>query len=177
MPDEPMAEGDDAEGDDADASAEPPLRRSRLGLAMVVVATMLLLAAVPLVVIGVGARSDASDARAATTRARAARVPLVARRADLEKRRKELGQLVNAVPDAVTAISTATRDVVDANAHFTEVSNQAIQRYNTGDQAGGLATYRTDGAAAIEQLQQKVAALQQAIADEKTALEKLRGTK
>jgi hypothetical protein len=141
---------------------------------MVVLAGVLVLAAVPLVGLGVSARSHVSRVEDATARAREARAPLLLRRSELLRERDEVGKLVAAVPDAVVTIGSASRDVLDAQRQMVDVSNRAIERYNAGDAVGGQSVYATDGARVSELVRQKQAALQSTLTSMQTELDRLR---
>lgn len=146
--------------------ATPPSRRtSRLGIAMVVVGTLFALAAIPVALIGIGARSDASAARdAAATAHRDARVQS-AQRLHLARQRISLQRLVSSIPPKAQLLASSVLEVGEAQAQVVDVENRAAAAHNAGNLAGAVTTWQTDGKTAVDAVQSKDATAHQQLED------------
>ena len=152
----------------------PPRRkRSRIGVAMVALGALLVVGAIPLVVVGVGQRSGADDARAQATRARAALPVVKASRATYDDRRVTLKRLIDALPAKLTNISDVTAELSFAERDFIAVMEQGGTMHDQGDVAGGAALDATQGQTALGVLTQRNDAAKQAVKDVQSALQEI----
>ncbi|HEY3672006.1 MAG TPA: hypothetical protein VGN51_13800 [Acidimicrobiia bacterium] len=157
-----------------ESAAVGPPGRSRLAVAILVVAGLLLLGAIPLVVAAMGQRSEASDAHDAAATAHAARPPLQQRQEQLERERADLQAHVDALPDLIGKVGTAGGELADAQASFTDMANHAADVHNAGDEAGATGIFRADGQGALDTLVQKNDAAKQSIQTVRDAVQTLK---
>jgi chromosome segregation ATPase len=152
-------------------------RHRRLGTGLLVAAIVLLVVA-----IGAGAaafvvRSDTSDVQARTEPIRRQVRRLAANEVNAERR---LHALRTRSADAATRLAgllAAYQAQVDASNHAVDVANQAVDQYNSG-QAAVAAAFQAAGDAAIADLEQKTATVTAAVAAaqrEITALSQVSG--
>ena len=157
-----------------DEPAAPPPARGHAALVAVVAVVVLLVAALVFVVIGAGARSDASSDHDRADALAARRATLVHQQARVDRQRIALRKLTNAVPSKVGALEAALTDVVAAQNRFIDVVNEAASRYANGDHAGAASALQGDGATTISQLSQRNQAVQQALQQAQAALDALK---
>lgn len=155
------------------AGIEPRSRRGWSGIAMVVVGAVLAIGAIPIVVVGFQQRSEAGDARAQAAHASAALPGVSKRLRSYEQRRAKLEPLVKAFPPKVSGVKAATTDQTEAQRQFFDMVSRVAPTHNSGDGAGAVAIWRTDGQAAIDALTQKNDATKQAIKVAQGALHEL----
>lgn len=164
----------EAPSGDAVPGPLPQRRRSRLGLAMVAIGALLLLAAIPIAIIGFGAQSDASDERSQATAARKDQAPQEAHRLKLAQARLALNSTVNQLQIKAGFLGSGIFELGTAQGHVRDVSGHAAAAYNAGDPAGGATVWRTDGQTALDDLTQKDAAAQKLLHDTQALLQQLK---
>ena len=64
-------------------------------------------------------------------------------------------------------------DLIDAHNHYIDIANHAADLYNGGDAAGAIGLFQNDGAAAINDVNAKRTATQQAVQAAEDALHHL----
>ena len=64
-------------------------------------------------------------------------------------------------------------DLIDAHNHYIDIANHAADLYNGGDSAGAIGLFQSDGAAAINDVNTKRTATQQAVQAAEDALHHL----
>ncbi|MDQ1431773.1 MAG: hypothetical protein QOF40_2375 [Actinomycetota bacterium] len=173
------ADGIDAvhtESPSGNATPSPPLRRSRVGIVMVAIGMLLVLASIPIVVIGFGTQSEASDERALATAARDDRRSQEAHRLKLAQERIKLESIVSTIQIKAMALGTGIFQLGTAQGHIREVANHAATVFNTGDAAGAVAVWSTDGQTALDDLTQKDAAARKLMHDTEALLQQLKET-
>jgi hypothetical protein len=143
---------------------------------MLVVGGLLIVAAIPVAIVGFNARSEASDERAKAIAARHARPPLEARRHSLDQQRVDLQLSVLAMPNKVQVLGTAAGDLAAAQRQFTEVANHTAAD-NTGDIAGAANVFRNRRCERARRADAEGPAAQQALQDAHAALQKLQDAK
>jgi hypothetical protein len=143
--------------------------RSHAGAIAVVATALLLVVALVFVVIGTGARSDASGDHDQADAIAADRAALAKQQRPIDHQRAALRRLTDAVPTQVGKLEAALTDVVAAQNRFIDVVNQASSRYA----AGAAAALRGDGATTIGQLTDRNETVQQALQRAQAALEEL----
>ena len=157
---------------DGSAAAAPP-GRSRLAVAMLVVAGLLLIAAVVFGVLGFQAQSKASDERDQAAVAARHRHALAVSERGYDDDRDQLEEDVFALPKEYEAVGTSLGDMVDAHNHYIDVATNAAELYNSGDTGGAVAVLQGDGTTAIDDLNAKRTATQQAVQHAEDALREL----
>ena len=160
-----------------DEPAAPPPTSSHAALVAVIAVVVMLVAALVFVVIGAGARSDASSDHDRADALAARRATLVHQQARVDRQRVALRKLTDAVPSKVGALEAALTDVVAAQNRFIDVVNQASSRYANGDHAGAASALQGDGATTIGQLSERNQKVQQALQQAQAALDALKAAK
>jgi hypothetical protein len=159
---------------DASPADEPvavvPPGRSRLAVVMVIGAGLLLVAAVVFGVLGFRAQSEASAQRDQAKTAVAHRRVLSASAHRVDNDRAELESQMDALPGKYDAIGSAENDLVDSRDKYIDIANQAVELFNNGDVAGSVAVLQGNGAAALDDLNAKKTAAQQAVQNAEDAL-------
>jgi len=157
--------------------AAPPPTSSHAALVAVIAVVVMLVAALVFVVIGAGARSDASSDHDRADALAARRATLVHQQARVDRQRVALRKLTDAVPSKVGALEAALTDVVAAQNRFIDVVNQASSLYANGDHAGAASALQGDGATTIGQLSERNQKVQQALQQAQAALDALKAAK
>ena len=160
-----------------DEPAAPPPARSHAALVAVIAVVVMVVAALVFVVIGAGARSDASSDHDRADALATRRATLVHQQARVDRQRIALRKLANAVPSKVGALEAALTDVVAAQNRFIDVVNQASSLYAGGDHAGAASALQGNGATTISQLAERNQQVQQALQRAQAALDALRAAK
>jgi len=150
----------------------PTAGPSRIGIAMVAVAGVLLIAAAVFVVIGLQADSDAQDDRhhAAQLRVREHTLATTKRAAELAAGKMDKGAL-----DAqyqLSDLDQAIGEFAAAQNHFVDAFNRSATMHNQGDQAGATAVLNGDGAAGLAEMEAKNTALQQQLREAAAAVQR-----
>ncbi len=143
--------------------AVAPPGRSRLAVAMVVIAGLLLIGAVVFGVLGMQAQSQASDQRDRAVAASKARHASAHQQQSLEADRDDLEQQVRALPDKYGAIGTAYTNLGDSYSRYLDLMNRSVDLYNVGDTPGSVAVLTGDGTTALSELTTKQTEAQQAV--------------
>jgi hypothetical protein len=143
-------------------------------MVMVAIGTLLVLAAIPIAIIGFGAQSEASDQRAQATTARGDRRTQDARRLKLAQERIALESMVSTIHIKAMALGGSIFDLGTAQGHIRDVVNHAAAVHNAGDVAGAAAVWSTDGQTALDDLTQKDAAAQKVLQDMHALLQQLK---
>ena len=167
-----MDQSDDVARPDAEArqdDSSSDRRRSRVGIALVVFGILFVLGAIPLVVIGLGDRSDASDARDQVSTMQAKSRMVLARAGQLEHHTSTLTTLTEGFRLKVITVRVATAALTDAARAVVDVENRSAARYDSGDVSGAATIWHTDGQSAIDTLTAKNDAAKQAMAAARTA--------
>ena len=149
---------DDTEARDDTPSTEPGAptrRRSRIGTAMVVVGILLVLAAMPVLIVGLDATSEASDARDRAHAASVAARVEETRRLKLARERLALSPIVTGMPTRAQGFASTVLDVGNAQGRLRDVGNQAARAYNSGDPSGAAALWQNEGKAALDDVTAK----------------------
>jgi hypothetical protein len=162
------------ESPSGDATPGPPRRRSRVGIVMVVIGTLLVLAAIPIAIIGFGAQSEASDQRSQATTAREDRRTQEARRRKLAQDRIALESMVSSIQIKAMALSADVFQLGTAQGHIREVAGHAAAVYNAGDVGGAAAVWSTEGQTALDDVTQKDAAAQKLLQETQALLQQLK---
>jgi uncharacterized protein HemX len=162
----------DASPTDEPAAVTPP-GRSRLAVAMVVAAALLLMGAVVFGVLGLQAQSEASDQRDQAVAAMHRRHELADQQDQLDGERSDLQDQMLTLPDKYFEIQDQYTALFDAHDHYVDVLGDAIDRHNSGDIDGATAVLSGDGAATIADLSAKKTATQQAVQTAQDALHKI----
>jgi hypothetical protein len=163
-----------SESPPGDATPAPLLRRSRVGIAMVAIGMLLVLAAIPIAIIGLGAQSEASDQRSQATTAREDRRTQEARRRKLAQDRIALESMVSTIHIKAMALGTDAFQLGTAQNHIREVAGHAAAVYNAGDVAGAAAVWSTEGQTALDDVTQKDAAAQKLLEETHALLQQLK---
>jgi hypothetical protein len=161
----------------AEPGATPPSRRSYAGAIMVALAAVFVIVAIALTVVGLDARSSASDDNDRAATLTAERQALAKEQHAVDRQREQLRKLANAVSARSSTLNAALNDMVMAQNSFIAVVNRAADLYNGGDHAGAAAAFRSDGAPALAAMVDKNAAVQQAYHAAKAALDRLQAAK
>ncbi len=162
----------DPDPTDEPAAVGPP-GRSRLAVVMWAAAGLLVVVAIVFGVLGFQAQSAATDERdqaAAATRLRRASA---VREREFDDEREQLDDDVRALPDKYDAVGGSYVDLIDAHNHYIDIANHAADLYNGGDAAGAIGLFQHDGAAAINDVNAKRTATQQAVQAAEDALHHL----
>jgi len=154
------------------AAAAPP-GRSRLAVAMLVVAGLLVIGAGVFGVLGYQAKSDAADARDRTAAAVAHRRSLARQQDQIETEHRDLEAQLRALPDKYDAVGTNVDGLVDAHNHYIDIANRSVALYNQGDTAGAIGLLRGDGATALADLMAKKTTAQQTVQAAEDALHQI----
>jgi hypothetical protein len=160
-----------------DEPAAPPPTSSHAALVAVIAVVVMLVAALVFVVIGAGARSDASSDHDRADTLAARRATLVHQQARVDRQRIALRKLTDAVPSKVGTLEAALTDVVAAQNRFIDVVNQASSLYANGNHAGAASALQGDGATTIGQLSERNQKVQQALQQAQAALDALKAAK
>jgi hypothetical protein len=147
--------------------------RGRGALVAVLATALMLAVAAGMLVIGVTARSDASDDHGRADAASAGRDRTAAEQAKVDGRRRALRTLTDAVPSRVGELEAALTAVVTAQNHYIDVVNTASNQSMAGDGVGAAATLRAQGQTALEGLTARNADVQQALQQARDALAQL----
>ena len=164
--------GVEASPTDEQAADSPP-GRSRLAVAMVVVAALLLIGAVVFGVLGLQAQSEASDRRDEAAVATHRRLHLADQQDQLEGERSDLRDQMLSLPDKYFEIDNQYVALFDVHDHYMAVLGDAIDRHNSGDIDGATGVLSGDGAATIADLTAKRTSTQQAVQTAQDALHKI----
>jgi hypothetical protein len=143
-------------------------------MVMVAIGTLLVLATIPIAIIGFGAQSEVSDQRAQATTAREDRRTQDARRLKLAQERIALESMVSTIHIKAMALGGSIFDMGTAQGHIRDVVNHAASVHNAGDVAGAAAVWSTDGQTALDDLTQKDAAAQKVLQDMHALLQQLK---
>ncbi len=155
------------------SSPPPPRSRSRLGIAMLVVAGLLLVGAVVFAVVGFQAQSKASDERDRTTAAVARRHTLSRQEQSFDADRRELEQQLVALPDKYDAIGTSFDSLAASHNAYIDILSRSVDLYNDGDTPGSVAVLQGEGATALSDLMTKKTEAQQAVQTAEEALHQI----
>jgi hypothetical protein len=145
-------------------------RRGRARAVMVVATGFLIAAAFALGAVGSQARSKESDERAHARVATQSRRALEHRRRVADRDRAETERAMSAMPEKFEALGAAMGANEVAEDHFTDVVNRGADLYNSGDLGGAAALYQGEASAALADVAQRTAAVQQAWQDVQAAL-------
>ena len=156
--------------DETTGTTEPRAHRSRVGIAMLVAAGLLLAGAGVVGVTGFQAKSEASDERSATATATHRRRVLATREQAAAREADDVTRRTEALPEKFTSLGGSVGDLADAQNHFVDVANHAADLYNQGDAAGAAAAYRTDGVSAVDAMAKQHDAAMQSLHDAQDAL-------
>jgi hypothetical protein len=150
---------------------EPERVRSGRARAVMLVATgMLIAVAFVLGAVGSQARSKSSDERARARVATERRRALDHRGLVADRDLAETERAMSAVPQKFDALGTAMSANEVAEDHFTDVVNHGADLYNGGDLDGATALYQGEATAALADVAQRTAEVQQAWKDVQAAL-------
>jgi hypothetical protein len=134
-------------------------------------AGVLVVVAIVFGVLGFQAQSKASDERDQAAAAMRHRHALVAQEKALEHDRQKLEDDVLALPDKYDDVANSYRALGDAHDHYTDVSNRAVDIHNAGDVAGAVALLQGEGTEAINDMNAKRTAAQQALQSAEDAVD------
>ena len=158
----------DADGAIVEEAA--PASRSRwwnIALALVAVAVLGVASA-----LFVTARRASSDASAATAQAASmsqSRDDLDAQQRQLDDRRRAMDAATSDLDAAMARLDKAMTDATDAQHHLVDVHTRAADLWNAGSRSGSANLAKTEGAAALADLDQKTVAVDKALADVQSA--------
>jgi len=147
---------------DGPAAVAPP-GRSRLAVAMFVLAGVLLIGAVVFGGLGLQAQSDASDQRDQAVAAGKARRASAHEQQSLDADRAHLEGQVRALPDKYGAIGTAYTNLGQSYTRYLDLMSRSVDLYNAGDTPGSVAVLTGDGTTALSELTTKQTEAQQAV--------------
>ena len=153
--------------------AEPRRSRSRLGIAMLAVAGLLIVGAAVFAVVGVQAQNKASDERDRTTAAVAQRHTLASQEQDFDTDLRDLEQKLVGLPDTYDAAASAFYGLADSHDAYVDLLLQSAEIYNNGDTPGSVALLQGDGAAALSELMAKKTETQQTVQTAEDALHQI----
>lgn len=150
----------------------PAAAASRVGIAMVVVAGVLVIAAVAFVVIGMQADSAAQD-----DRHRAAQLHVHQRALESDRRAAQVaaGSMDTETFHAQSQLQDVDKAVggfAAAQNHFVDAFNRSASLHNQGDQAGADALLNGDVAAGVAEMDTKNAELQQQLQEAEAAVQR-----
>ncbi len=151
-------------------------RRNPWNVVMVIVCAVLVLGAATLAVVSRTVFSDASHIRgqAVVLDRHTDQVRAQGRRADAL--RTKITSETAAIDSTMTDLGTAMDAAVDAENHFTDITNQAADLYNQGQIAASVALLKSQGDPALADLAQKSAAADKAITAAQAAAQNLKET-
>ena len=161
--------------DAPDTTDAIPIRRSRsrLGIAMLVVAGLLIVGAAVFAVVGFQAQSKASDERDRTTAAVARRHTLASQEQGFDADLRDLEQKLLGLPDTYDAAASAFDGLADSHDAYVDLLLQSAELYNDGDTPGSVALLQGDGAAALADLMAKKTETQQTVQTAEDALHQI----
>lgn len=133
-------------------AAESPPGRSRLAVAIWVVAALLVVGAVVFGALGLQAQSEASDRRDEAAVATHRRVRLADQQDQLDGERSDLRDQMLTLPDKYFEIEDQYVALFDVHDHYIAVLGDAIDRHNSGDIDGATGVLSGDGATTIADL-------------------------
>ena len=139
--------------------------------AVVLVVTGVMIAAVfVLGAVGSQARSTTSDERARARVAAERRQNLEQQRLVADRDREEVERAMRAMPQAFDVLGVALDVNAVADDHFVDVVNHGVDLYNVGDEDGARVLYQGEATAALADVAQRTAEVQQAWKDVQAAL-------
>jgi hypothetical protein len=137
---------------------------------MLVVTGLVIAAAFVLGAVGSQARSRGTDERAHARVATESRRALEHRRLVADGDRREVERAMSAVPEKFVAVGLALDDNAAAQERFIDVANRGADLYNAGYEDGARALYQGEATAALADIAQRVADVQQAWQDVQAAI-------
>jgi hypothetical protein len=146
------------------------VRRGRARAVVLVATGFLIAAAFVLGAVGSQARSKGSDERAHARVATESGRALDHRRRVADRDRAETERAMSAMPEKFDALGAAMAANEVAEDHFTDVVNHGADLYNRGDLDGAGALYQGEASAALTDVAQRTAEVQQAWQDVQAAL-------
>ena len=146
------------------------VRHGRARAVVLVVTGVMIAAAFVLGAVGSQARSTTSDERAHARVATERRQTLEQQRLVADRDREEVERAMRAMPQAFDALGVALDDNAVAHDHFVDVVNHGVDLYNVGDEDGARALYQGEATAALADVAQRTAEVQQAWKDVQAAL-------
>jgi hypothetical protein len=114
-------------------------------------------------VLGLRASSDASNARESAAALSKTRRQLALRASRAANARQSLITTAGKVTPALDALDQALDDASAAQRHLVDVDDHGVDQFNAGDESGSVATFTGDGAAALADLTQKTTAVHGAL--------------
>ena len=145
-------------------------RRSRLKIALVVTLAVLLGVVVAASAYGLSARSAASDDRAEAQSLRRRESALERRETSADHRREQVEDAVQTVETRFEELGRALDATNVAEQAYTDATNRAAVLYNSGDEAGSVAVFQTDGQVTLDELGRQVAATDTALESVRVAV-------
>ena len=146
------------------------VRRGHARVIVVLLTGLVITVAFVLGAVGSQARAKASDERADARVATHSRRALEHRRLVADRDRAETERAMSAVPQKFETLGAAMAANEVAEDHFTDVVNHGADLYNRGDVDGARALYQGEATAAIADVAQRTAEVQQAWQDVQAAL-------
>jgi hypothetical protein len=152
---------------------KPSSRWGATNVTLVVAIVVGLAAATVFLVLTLGARSDATDARHHTGTLRHRTVVLQERASAAEQRRERIATLAEAARTHVMDLGTALGDTTSAENAYADAANRAVDLFNSGDTGGAASAFARDGQTALDNMAARVAAADQALAATRAAIQDL----
>ncbi len=170
---EPDPDPSSAAGDSPSSGPPPPEPSRWWNGALVIIAVALLGVGVALFVGARQASSDASDARSQAATMEGSRLALDVQQNGLDDHRRAIESAQSDLDRAMETLTTALRTAAAAQRHLIDVDDRAVVLSNQGNRSGATALVKSDGAAALADLDQKTAAASKAVVDAQAAVQQL----